>query len=417
MYTNTTGSSNTASGNQSLYGNTAGILTRRPARMPCFPTRQEAYNLAAGAYALYSNTTGSQNTAVGYQALRGNTTGNFNTSTGFGSLNVNTTGINNTATGAYALYLNTTGSSNVANGTWALRSNTTGAQNTAVGYQALNGNTTGNFNTSTGFGSLNVNTTGGNNTAAGAFALYLNTTGIQNTGGGAQSLNKNTTGSNNTAGGFQSLYANTIGIGNAAFGVASLSGNTIGSYNIGLGVNAGKNLTTGSYNIAIGHLGVAAEARTIRIGAPGSQTRAFVAGIRGIKTGAATAVPVVIDSNGQLGTISSSRRYKEDIADMAGASDRLQSLHPVTFRYRKAYANGEKPVQYGLIAEEVAEVFPELAVLNEEGEPETVKYQDLVPLLLNEVQKQRKEISEQTKLIESLNQRLQTLERQPSLTK
>jgi hypothetical protein len=104
----------------------------------------------------------------------------------------------------------------------------------------------------------------------------------------------------------------------------------------------------------------------------------------------ADAVNVLIDSNGQLGTISSSRRYKEDIADMGDVSARLEALRPVTFRYKKPFANGEKPVQYGLIAEEVAEAFPELTVRNAEGQPETVKYQDLTPLLLNEFLKERR---------------------------
>jgi Chaperone of endosialidase len=149
----------------------------------------------------------------------------------------------------------------------------------------------------------------------------------------------------------------------------------------------------GSNNIYIGRTDCS-ESNAIRIGTADKQTRTFVAGIRGITTSVNDVVPVLIDDRGQLGTVNSSRRYKEDIEDMSSASSRLMALRPVTFRYRKPYANGEKPMQFGLIAEEVAQTFPELVVRNKEGQPETVKYQDLTPLLLNEVQKQAKTIAE-----------------------
>ena len=161
---------------------------------------------------------------------------------------------------------------------------------------------------------------------------------------------------------------------------------------------------------------MAGESATIRIG-DADQTKTFVAGIRGVTTGAADAISVMIDSNGQLGTVSSSRRYKEDIHAMSEAasttSDRLQQLRPVTFRYKQhapGAETGEKPIQYGLIAEEVAEVFPELAVLNEDGQPETVKYHLLAPLLLNEVQKQREALEEKDRRVEELEARLARLE-------
>ena len=201
--------------------------------------------------------------------------------------------------------------------------------------------------------------------------------------------------------GNQALYSNTTGNNNAAFG----------NY-------AGGNLTTGNGNIDIGSFGVAGEDHTIRIGGGVSaQTKTFIVGIRGVTTGVNNAIAVVIDSNGQLGTVSSSRRYKEDIADMGDASARLLALRPVTFRYRKPYSNGEKPVQFGLIAEEVAETFPELAVFNEQGQPETVKYQDLAPLLLNEVQNEHRradakdaEIADLKKQLAETNARLSRLE-------
>ena len=162
-------------------------------------------------------------------------------------------------------------------------------------------------------------------------------------------------------------------------------------------------------NIAIGNRGVAGEASTIRIG-DSLQTRTFIAGIFGIVTGVNDAATVVIDSNGQLGTISSSRRYKEEIHDMAAASERLLSLRPVTFRYKKAFEGGDKPMQFGLIAEEVAEVFPELVVYNDDGTPEAVKYRLLSTLLLNELQKQGAELRGQRTELQALTARLVRLE-------
>jgi hypothetical protein len=152
-----------------------------------------------------------------------------------------------------------------------------------------------------------------------------------------------------------------------------------------------------------------------------NQHRAFISAINGVTTDVADAVNVVIDSNGQLGTISSSRRYKKDINEMGDASDQLMQLNPVTFRYKDAYANGEQPLDYGLIAEEVAAVFPDLVVFNAEGQPETVKYRLLSSLLLNELQKQdarlktlngqvgeiddlKAEVAELGKLVQQLNQ-------------
>ena len=123
----------------------------------------------------------------------------------------------------------------------------------------------------------------------------------------------------------------------------------------------------------------------------------------GVTTGASNAIPVVIDGNGQLGTVSSSRRFKEDIRDMGDASRALFNLRPVTFRYARAYNDGAKPIQYGLVAEEVAEVFPELAVRGADGQIETVAYHKLPALLLNDLQRQQR-------VIDALVQRLQTLE-------
>jgi hypothetical protein len=161
-------------------------------------------------------------------------------------------------------------------------------------------------------------------------------------------------------------------------------------------------LTTGDNNIDIGNLGVAAEANTIRIGATLTQNRTFIMGIRGITTGTADAIPVVVDSNGQLGTVSSSRRVKDDIADMGNASSTLMKLRPVTFHYKSDKNPKGRTLQYGLVAEEVDRVAPGLVARSADGKVETVYYQFLAPMLLNEVQKQQRTIAAQTARIATL---------------
>jgi polyhydroxyalkanoate synthesis regulator phasin len=331
--------------------------------------------------------------------------GGLNTFLGASAGNFTMSGlaVGNTAVGNSALQANTDGFYNTATGLNSLLSNTTGTNNTATGFAALNNNTTGYYNTASGNGALYNNTTGYYNTASGNWALYYNTTGYYNTASGGALFN-NTTGYYNTASGNEALYYNTTGFYNTAVGYRALFNNTTGVDNFGFGALAGNNLTTGNHNIDIANQGVAAEGNTIRIGS-GAQTRAFIGGIRGVTTGAADAVAVVIDSNGQLGTASSSRRYKFDIASMGEATDGLMRLRPVTFRY---LAHGENaPLQYGLIAEEVAEVYPELVTRNKDGEVETVMYQFLAPMLLNEVQKQQKTIDG---LITTLSQRTADLQ-------
>lgn len=359
-------------------------------------------NTAVGSSALAANLTGNDNVAVGRLTLSVTTASSFNTAVGVSALASNTTGSQNAAVGTNALGTNDVGQLNAALGVNALRKNTGGSSNTATGKSALENNLTGNTNTASGDHALFTNTIGDDNTAFGADALRVSTVS-GNTAFGRSALAANTTGASNTAVGFQALLLSSASLFNTAVGAGALSsnigggGNTavghnalvnnIAPFNTALGDGAGSSLTNGTFNIDIGNSGVAAEAATIRIGESAAQTRAFIAGIRGKTTGANDAIPVVIDSTGQLGTVSSSARYKEDINDMGDASARLRALRPVTFRYRQPYANGEKPVQYGLIAEEVAAVFPELAVFNAAGQPETVKYQDLTPMLLNEVQK------------------------------
>jgi hypothetical protein len=283
-----------------------------------------------------------------------------------------------------------------------------GTDNFFAAANAGNFTLTGTGNTAIGVNALSSHVDGFANTAVGGDALFSNTSGERNAAMGFSALGGNTTGGMNAALGEYALYKNQSGMRNVALGSGALFSNVSGSNNIAVGKDAGNNLL-GDSNIAIGNGGAASDVGTIRIGG-GSQTRAFIGGIRGITTGQNNAVAVVIDSTGQLGTISSSRRYKEEITDMGDASARLQALRPVTFRYKQPYANGEKPLQYGLIAEEVAEVFPELAVFNDDGQPETVKYQDLAPLLLNEVQKLRADKDALQKESAALRTRLEKLE-------
>jgi hypothetical protein len=195
------------------------------------------------------------------------------------------------------------------------------------------------------------------------------------------------------------LYGNTSGTQNTATGVHALASNTTGSNNIAEGYHAGYNLTTGSYNIDIGSPGVKAENGVIRIGTitgtTSTQSAAYIAGIYGVKT-ATAGTAVVIDSEGQLGTVSSSIRFKEDVEPIADASEGLLKLRPVKFRYKKADASGEKPIQYGLIAEEVAEVYPELVVRDATtGRIDGVRYDELAPMLLNEMKQQNQRLRDE----------------------
>ena len=302
-----------------------------------------------------------------------------NTASGASALQANTTGRDNTASGVSALQFNTTGKFNTAIGASALVRNTTGESNTAVGVEALRSNADGSFNTAVGKDALLANGTGLFNTATGANALTNNTTGIANTATGSGALGNNVTGTSNTAVGSSALLNNT------------------GSDNIALGFAAGISQTTGSNNIYVDNFGLAGESNIIKIGNSGHTGGAFIAGVQVVAP--------------------SSRRFKEDIHDMDSASSALMRLRPATFRYKKVYANGDRTMQYGLIAEEVAEVYPELVVHNDEGQVQTVQYHKLNSMLLNEVQKQHRlnkrqadEIQRQREQIADLAERLAQLE-------
>jgi hypothetical protein len=306
----------------------------------------------------------------------------------------------NTVLGSTALLSNTTGFSNVAVGGGALSANTEGAGNVAVGLLALAQNTVGRGSIALGLGALFANTDGVFNAAVGDNAMQSNTIGNSNVALGASSLRANVDGSENVALGVSALNRGAGTSRNVAVGAGALGNAAVGSENVALGYLAGL-LTTGNNNILIGNVGAEDESATIRIG--NQHNRAFIRGIRGITTANNNAVAVLIDSFGQLGTISSSRRAKQDIADMGVASAGLLRLRPVTFRYKQPYANGSTPLDYGLIAEEVAEVYPDLVARDEAGQIESVQYHKLTPMLLNELQRQ-------SRLIEALEARLAALE-------
>ncbi|MGE0460188.1 MAG: tail fiber domain-containing protein [Vicinamibacterales bacterium] len=286
----------------------------------------------------------------------------------------------------------------------------TGAGNTAVGRSSLYGNTSGANNTAVGVASLNSNTAGSENTAIGRSSLFntQNPYGSGNTAVGYASMFANVSGSGNTAVGHSSLAMSTTGLNNTAIGAGTLSSLTTGRGNIAIGDNVGNGITGGVDNIRIGNHLPFDESRTIRLGGPG-QFYTFIAGIREATTGNNDAVAVVIDSAGQLGTVSSSARFKEAVADLGDVAAALQRLRPVRFRYRQPFADGSKPVQYGLIAEEVEAVLPALVAYDDEGQPASVKYHVLPALLLAEVQRLERERAAQHAEIASLREELARL--------
>jgi hypothetical protein len=348
-------------------------------------------NTAEGQDALLSLTTGVHNTAVGFVSLKSDTTGSYNTAIGSGTLRANRSDAN-TATGTFALLNNTGGRQNTANGALALLSNTSGNVNTAVGYSALVSNTVGFQNTAVGDSTLGSNTTGNNNTASGSDAL-----------------SNNTTGDGNTATGFWALYNNGTGGGNTAVGHSALSVNQSGIINIALGFHAGD-LTTGDNNIVIGSRGVQGESNTTRIGGGvfgfGPQTAAFIAGISGT---AVVGDAVVVDGNGQLGTVASSARFKKNIKPMDKTSEAILALKPVSFQYR---SDSKGTPQFGLIAEEVAKVNPDLVVRNRNGEIYSVRYDQVNAMLLNEFLKEHRKNEAQQATIAQLKL---TVERQETI--
>jgi hypothetical protein len=327
----------------------------------------------AGVFLLSSlvsvGTTAAQNTAFGTGALPNNT-GTYNSAFGFFSLFNNTSGSQNTAIGALALLNNSIGSFNTAMGLYALVSNTGGFQNTAIGGETLASNGTGFENTATGF-----------------FALQRNDIGVQN-----------------TASGNEALFSNTSGSGNVATGDFAVGLNTTGGQNIAIGDFAGENILSGSGNIDIGTSGPIDESGVIRIGS--LQDATFVAGIA---TTNVLGTPVEVASNGQLGITASSARYKRDIRDLGSASSSVMKLRPVSFRYKD---DPTGTLQYGLVAEEVQRVYPELVTTGHDGKVQSVRYLEFTALLLNELQKQAKQTRELAQQLKNKDRQLASQQRE-----
>ena len=369
--------------------------------------------------ALNINTSGRENTAHGWHALSANTTGTGNTAHGSYTLSSNTTGWNNTAMGDYSLWANTSGTQNTALGGGALYSNTTGAWNVAVGTQALENNTTGWSNTAVGDG-LAANTTGVENTAVGAAALGSNTTGNGNVAVGAGALGYRTAasyqlqgantavgyyalgytgmeggtglgGDGNTAMGDRALELNIDGSFNCAFGLLALGGLSDGIGNTAIGNRAGFGLQTGTENVYIGEQEMARD--------PNESYHTYIHNINTTSVSGGSADTVTIDlTTGLLGHLTSSRRHKEDIKAMNGASETLYRLRPVTYRYKKEI-DRDQALDYGLIAEDVAQIDPTLALRNAKGEIESVRYNAINVMLLNEFLKEHKAfVDEQAKV-------------------
>jgi trimeric autotransporter adhesin len=311
-------------------------------------------NTAEGKNALFSLTTGGFNTAVGFLSLRSDTTASFNTALGAGTLLANTA------------------DANTAAGAGALLSNTTGFQNTADGALALFSNIDGDFNTANGFRALFSNTTASENTASGFAALHDNTTGAANTAIGAQAL-----------------ISNTEGNGNTAIGGFALGSNTTGSANTAVGGAAGSGLT-GSGNVCIGS-GVG--------GDPGVNDTTW---IRNVYESVAVARIVYVNQDNKIGTLASTRRVKDDIKPMDKASETIFALKPVSFRYKKEIDRYRAP-QFGLVAEDVARVNSDLVTQDKNGEPETVRYEAINAMLLNEFLKEHATVEQLRKEIAVLN--------------
>jgi hypothetical protein len=301
----------------------------------------------------------------------------------------------NTAEGQDALLSLTGGLYNTALGLFSLRINTTGSFNTATGAGTLLSNT-GSDNTATGAGALLSNNSGVSNTATGESALFSNTTGTNNTADGSGALLKNTTGTDNTALGLDALFNNTTGNTNMAIGNSALNSNTTGSDNTVIGFNSGFAVTTANNVICIG----------ARVTGANVSNSCYIGSIFGQTSSAGTAV--FINSDGKLGTTTSSKRFKEGIQPMDKTSESLFSLKPVSFRYKKEI-DPERTPQFGLVAEDVEKVNPDLVVRDKDGKPYSVRYDQVNAMLLNEFLKEHRKNAEQQATIAQLKSGMEAL--------
>jgi hypothetical protein len=420
----TTGSVNTAVGQAALEGTTTGTRNVAFGNGTLTINQVGADNVAVGYLSLFTNSA-SENTAIGSEGLRDNTTGQRNVAAGAGALRSNTTGGDNTAVGWGALRANSSASNNTGVGGWALHNNTTGNSNVAVGGSALLLNTTGSLNVAVGASAMSSGSTASESVAIGTNALvYGNGTANVAVGAGAQgsrfSGDHNVaigwhslpggTGHYNTAIGSVALHSSESGASNTAVGFSALRTVTTGTNNIAIGAHVGYGLTTGSNNIYLAADSVpAAESHTIRIG--NTQTATDITGINGATSSGG--VGVFVNASGQLGTLTSSARFKDHVTPLGDTvRERVQSLTPVRFVYKPEFDDGSRQVQYGLIAEEVAERFHELLVKDADGRPQTVRYHLLAPVLLAEVQRLERERQAATRGRDEQAARLDAQERE-----
>jgi hypothetical protein len=419
------------------------VLPRAQAVVPPPDGGYSGFNTAEGQAALFSLTTGTGNVAVGWASLYSDGQGSLNTAIGTGALLFNTAD-QNTAIGAGALLFNNSGTYNTANGAFALHTNTTGSDNTANGYQVLYRNVSGQDNTGTGFKAL-YNNDGDQNTASGSQALYLNTDGSdntaigfkalyndsadENTAIGSQALFSNTSGGTNTATGFQALFSNSMGNANTANGFAALSSNTMGDSNNAIGYTALTSNTTGIQNNAFGYSALLFNVTGDNNTAIGDTAGAMITGsgnvcigegvqgaaavdnttwIRNVYDSVASDRAVYVNSDNKIGTLASSRRYKEEIKPMDKTSEALLSLKPVTFHYKQELDPHHVPM-FGLIAEDVENVNPDLVTRNKKGEVETVRYEAVNAMLLNEFLKEHQTVQRQGATIARLEKQIEAL--------
>jgi trimeric autotransporter adhesin len=387
-------------------------------------------NNGEGIGVLVNRTSGLWNTGTGFEALNNLTTGGVNTATGLRALFNTTDGFYNTATGVYSLFNNVDGDSNTADGWQSLVSNTSGSGNVALGARALASNMIGDLNTAIGTyalaNSINPN---GQNTAVGAYALNRST-GFASTAVGAFAL-FNTISGSSSAFGFAALYSQTTGVFNNGFGSNALAGNMSGNNNTAMGDLAGFHITgndntclgyntcgtgdantvlgagaglniTGSGNVCIGQ-GVSGEAGvhdSTYVRNVNTLTQNFSAGVNNYVT--------VRLSDGRLGNtaVVSSQRYKEDIKPLDKTSQTLYALKPVSFRLKKKF-DPTQTLGFGLIAEEVEQVDPALVYRNEKGQVESVRYEMVNAMLLNEFLKEHRKVEQLEKQVEALTAGLQ----------
>ncbi|NOS85663.1 MAG: hypothetical protein HOP31_11025 [Ignavibacteria bacterium] len=342
---------------------------------------ESSYNTGIGMYSLFTNSTGYNNTALGHASLTYNNTGYQNTAIGTSSLALNSSGNNNTAVGFRSLLANTTGSLNTAIGSFALNLNTIGLQNTAIGHF-----------------SLFSNITGGNNVAIGHQSLYSNGSGIENTAVGSSALYSNTTGVKNTVVGLNSLPSNTTGSWNSAYGLESMLMNVSGSSNTAFGTYSGINITTGNNNIALGYfveLPSGTSSNQVKIG----NSSISYAGIQ------------------VAWTITSDRKWKENIVTSSLGLRFINRLHPVSY----TRINDEsKKTEYGLIAQEVEEVLKEedaensaMITVTDEGNYE-LRYNDLIAPMVKAIQELKAEndvLKAKVESLKTIEVRLEKLEK------